>query len=184
MAIPTVRYRLNAFEVDSISQRGETFAGRNTTFWGVLTDPTFPDGMEILDRTDNPHGPPRILGLAKIAEPLVGPNGNVRNATQAEIDLWQPAQDADRNQQDADQADFLIAEDGDPVVRKQQTAVYDIEVREFNIIREWLFDFQAAVALASNLNDIKIAVAALAVLDPRDLDQLRTAIRNRISPND
>lgn len=59
-------------------------------------------------------------------------------------------------------------------------AFADIVKDEINILRQWLTDFQTAVAAANNLADLKTSVSALPSLPARDLSQLKTTIADRI----
>ena len=121
----TVLYRINGGEVIKISQKGQTFENRNSTYWGVVTDPTLADGTDIYDPDLNN----RVLGYAKIFE---GSN-TVRNATQAEIDNFPIAENDDENQQDADAAIELFQ--SHPRFRKMMIAFSDIIIGEINILR-------------------------------------------------
>lgn len=171
----TALYRINGGEVIKISATDQTWADRNTTYWGVLTDPSLPDGSDILDPTDQA----RVLGYAKFAD--VGGN-SVRNAIQAELDNFPVAQTEDENLQDAAGASalFLIH----PRNRKLMTAFADILKDEFNIVRGWTLSFKAEVAAAANLGDLQTRVAGLPDLPDRTLAQLKIAIQNRISEDD
>lgn len=171
----TALYRINGGEVVKISLTDQTWPDRNTTYWGVLTDPSFPDGTEVrhVDREL------RELGYAKFAD--VG-GDTVRNATQPEIDTYAPAQTDDEDQQDADGAEDLFITH--PRYRKLMTAYSDIIKDEFNAVRGWIADFKTEVAAASNLGDLKTRVAGLPDLPDRTLAQLKTAIQNRISKDD
>lgn len=150
----TALFRKTSGEVVKISLRNQAFADADPTFWGVLTDPAFPDGTDVRDMDTDPAGPLRVLGFSKRAVP--GPI--VRNATAPEIALFAPAQADDENQMDADRAGSLF--ETDPQTRKLFTALMDVARIEVNTLR-------AEHALA-----------------PRTLDDWRTAIRNRISKND
>lgn len=171
----TALYRISSGEVIKISLSDQMWDDRNTTYWGVLTTASYPDGTQVrhVDREL------RELGFAKFAD--VGGN-TVRNATQPEIDTYAPAQEDDENQQDADgaQALFLIH----PRNRKQMTAFADIIKDEFNILRGWITDFKVEVAAAANLGDLKTRIAALPDLPDRTLAQLKTAITARIDKDD
>jgi hypothetical protein len=169
----TVLYRKNSGEVVKISQKGQTFADRNQTYWGVLADPSMPDGNQCRDEGYNL----RVLGIAKIVDA-----GTVRNATQVEIDSFPAVEDDDENQQDADGAIELFEQH--PRFRKMMVAFADILKDEFNILRQWQMDFKAAVDAAGNLANLKNNIAALPDLPERNLAQLKTAIQNRISKDD
>lgn len=123
MAI-TVLYRINGGEVGKISVKGQLFADRNTTYWGVLIDPSFLDGTDVRDSSENL----RVLGFAKIWD-----GTNVRNATQAEIDSFIVAEDNDDKLQDKDGAIELFQTH--PRFRKMMIAFADVLKDEINILR-------------------------------------------------
>jgi hypothetical protein len=168
-------YRKSSGEVIKISPKGQTWPDIDATFWGVLVDPSFPDGTEFR----HPSGLLRVLDYAKFAD--VGGN-TVRNATQQEIDTFEAAQVDDENQQDAAGAGVLF--ETHPRFRKLMTAYSSILKDEFNLVRSWTRDFKAAVDAATSLADLKVSVAALPDLEDRTLAQLKTAIANRISKDD
>ena len=172
----TALYRISSGEVGKISLSDQQWDERNTTYWGILTTAAYPDGTQVRPLDD---GDLRVLGFSKFAD--VGGN-TVRNAVQGEIDTFAPAQADDENQQDADGADDLF--NLHPRWRKLMTAYSDILKDEINILRLWTHDFQEAVALATNLNDLKTSVALLPTLHDRTLAQLKTAIQNRINKDD
>lgn len=92
----TALYRKSSNEVIKIASSGQTFADRDTTYWEVLTDPSFPDGQDTHDGGVGVPGDLRVLGYSKIQ---VG-GTTVRNATQLEIDTFEPAEIDDENKQD------------------------------------------------------------------------------------
>lgn len=171
----TALYRISSGEVVKISLSDQMWDDRAPAFWGVLTTAAYPDGTQTrhIDRDL------RELGFAKFAD--VGGN-TVRNAVQAEIDTYAPAQEDDENQQDALGAGglFLVH----PRNRKLMTAFADIIKDEMNILRGWLAQFKADVAAAGNLGDLKSSVAAQPDLPDRTLAQLKTAITARIDKDD
>lgn len=120
----TVLYRIGSGEVIKISVKNQTFAERNTKYWGVLTDPQISDSVEVLDTNQNK----RVLGFAKIWDGV-----NVRNATQTEIDNFVVAEDTDDKLQDKDRAVDLLQTQ--PQFRKLFTAFADIIRQEINILR-------------------------------------------------
>ena len=61
-----------------------------------------------------------------------------------------------------------------------QRAFADIAKDEINLLRKWTRDFKAEVAAATNLADLKTRVSGLPTLNDRTLDQLKTAIKNRV----
>ena len=68
MAI-TALYRISSNEVIKISLKGQDFADRDTNIWGVLTDPSLPNGSDVREElSENQLGPLRQLGFAKIAD--------------------------------------------------------------------------------------------------------------------
>ena len=118
----TVLYRKSSNEVVKISAKGQTFSDRNTTYWGVLTDPTFTDGTECVDADFNL----RVLGYSKIQ---VG-GTTVRNATQLEIDTFAGFETADENLQDKTGAQDLFKIH--PRFRKVFKAMLEEFVSEFD----------------------------------------------------
>ena len=50
----TVLYRISSDEVLKNSTRGQLFAERDSAVFGVLTDPTFPDGTDVRDESTEP----------------------------------------------------------------------------------------------------------------------------------
>lgn len=127
----TVLYRKNGGEVLKISLRNQGFSDANTTYFGVLTSPGFPDGMDIQENLgDGSLGLRRQLGFAKFAD--VG-GDSVRNATQPEIDAWAGNETTDRNLLDKERARVQIEDS--PIDRKVFRALGKLLVQEFNILR-------------------------------------------------
>lgn len=155
MAI-TALYRISSKEVIKISIKGQLFSSSDPVYWGVLTDPSLPDGNIVRETLpDGTLGPLRQLGFAKIAD--VG-GSEVRDAIQSEIDTFAGFQTTDENLQDRDEArDFT---DVHPRFRKFIIAFADIIKDEINILR------------------------SQHGLSNRTLGQLKTALRNRISEDD
>jgi len=149
----TVLYRISSNEVIKISTRGQLFSDRDTTFWGVLTDPSLPDGNEVRDNSSSPPGPLRVLGFAKFA--VVGTN-TVRNATQTEIDGFAAPETDDDNQQDADRAADLG--DTHPQFRRTFKAVLKGIVRENNIMAGRYNALRAEMLAATSLSDLQTRV--------------------------
>ena len=121
----TVLYRKNGGEVVKISTKGQLFEYRDQAYWGVLSDPSMPDGNECRPPD---FGDLRVLGYAKIND-----SGTVRNATQTEIDGFSMFEDEDENSQDADGAIHLF--ESHPRFRKMMIAFADIIKDEINILR-------------------------------------------------
>lgn len=96
--MPTALYRISSNEVVKISRKNQTFADRDATYWGVLVDPSLPDGDTVRDQSGEHPGPLRELGFAKIALP--GSN-LIRNATQPEIDTFPSLEGEDEKDEDA-----------------------------------------------------------------------------------
>lgn len=154
----TALYRLGSMEVTKISLTDQTFSSLDPAEWGVLTNPTTPDGTSVRDESGRIAGPLRVEGLAKIAEPAVGPNGNVRNATQAEIDTFAAAEKADEDKQDADRAGVLLETHSQ--FRKLFLAFADIVRTEVNTLREGTFGGLTGATTTAQV----IAPSATAVL--------------------
>lgn len=124
--VTTALYRKTSGEVVKISLANQTWPQVDATYFGVLTDPAFPDGTQVLD----PNGDLRILGFAKFAD--VG-GATVRNATQPEIDTFAPGQTTDESAQDVEGGKTLFA--NHPRWRKLFKAVFREFIDEFNRLR-------------------------------------------------
>lgn len=122
----TALYRISTGEVLKISFNGQTFSDRDQTYYGVLTDPSRPDGNDATDASGNF----RVLNFAKFA--VVATN-TVRNATQGEIDAFSTGETTDQNAQDATQASSLLQTH--PQLRKAFKAICQLVVDELNILR-------------------------------------------------
>lgn len=174
----TALYRISSGEVIKISAAGQTFADRDATYWGVLTNPSLPDGSAVREAlAGGVFGPFRQLGFAKIR---VGTT--VRNATQAEIDTFAAAETADDGAQDATEAASVI--NVHPRMRKVMKALVKRIIAENNQQSQMWNDFRAQVALSSSLADFKSRVAAMQDLPTRTLNQAITALLNDISASD
>ena len=101
----TALYRKSSGETRKISTKGQPFTDSDVLFWGVLINPSRPDGDDVVDESEVLRGPFRELGFAKIAD--VGTN-IVRNATQIEIDTFQASQDDDEAIEGENRARDLI----------------------------------------------------------------------------
>jgi hypothetical protein len=173
----TALYRKSSNEVVKISAVGQTFDDRDSNYWGILTDPTTPDGTEVRETLANTRlGPLRVLGFAKIAEP--GSN-NIRNAIQAEIDTFAAAETDDNDQLDADQTGSLL--ENHPMWRKYSKALLKTIIEEVlengnvkinEMVSQWN-QFKADTATASNLAQLQASVAALPEILP-DLNETAT----------
>jgi len=176
----TVLYRISSNEVIKISTRGQLFDDRDTTFWGVLTDPSLPDGNQVRDNTGELPGPLRVLGLAKFA--VVGTN-TVRNATQTEIDGFAAPETDDDNQQDASRAADL----GDihPQFRKMFKSVSKAAVRENNIMANRYNELRAQMLAATSLGDLQTRITNNTQDAPtRTNQQAFDALRTDVSKDD
>jgi hypothetical protein len=174
----TALYRKSSGEVVKISLQGQLFADRNTTYWGVITDPVLPDGHAV--RATNPDGtmgPLRVFGYAK-HYPLTGTT--ISNATQGQIDTYAAKEADDEQQQDADQVVILF--ETHPRWRKAFKAlvkrivgVTNDEKTQINAIRQALLD-------ATSLADLKNLITAK--LNKPTVEQALTALRSDISKDD
>ena len=161
----TVLYRKSSGEVLKISPKGQMFDFIDDTYFGYLSDPSFPDGTENRERIpDLGFGPPRQLGYQKIA--IVG-NNEVRNATQEELDGFEAYKVEDDNQLDATGAIAFIQ--NHKRFRKVFKAILKLLVQELlersnvkqnEMISQWN-QFKVDINNASNLGDIKTSVASL-----------------------
>jgi len=184
----TVLYRISSGEVVKISTKGQTFSDRDTTYWGVLTDPNLPDGTKVFDPADVGLTP-RALDFAKIWD-----GTDVRNATQAELDGFAAPETDDENTQDAAAADDFLQTH--PRFRKIFKAMLKRIIAENNtqaaktndlIVAQWN-QFKTDVASSANLGQLQTAVAALPTiagdLPTRTLAQAVTALTSDISKDD
>lgn len=170
-----VRYRKSSGEVIyiGVALTGPS-AGYDTDLFAELIDPATPNGTEWRDTS----GRYRVLGYAKIND-----SGTVRNATQIEIDTFEPASTDDRNIRDASISLKYLKQD--PKIRRIMTALIDILIeKEFNKNRTWFTNFQTEVAASTSLADFQTRMATLPAMPQRSLSQLRTQIENRISKDD
>lgn len=165
----TALYRISSGEVFFISVTDDMFTGWDHPNLAVITNGTYPDGTTVVKR---------VLGDAKIIDGTV-----VRNATQVEIDTFQPFSQDDFNKEKAAQA--LKYLQTDPEFRRIMIALADtLNEYEFIKLREWIRAFKVEVAAATSLADLKSRVAALPAMNDHTLSQLRTQIENRISKDD
>ena len=148
--------RLSSNEVGKISVANQDFSILDTDFFAEFTDPTFPNGTEVRDVSGDQPGPLRVLGLAKIFEPI-GPNGNVRNATAPEIATFAPAEDDDTNIQDAVRALELLSTHSN-FGKLFKALVRSIVDKDNLMATEWNA-FRAEAALAANLNNLQQRIA-------------------------
>jgi hypothetical protein len=91
------------------------------------------------------------------------------------------------NQAERDAVDAQRLSDARDGIIAQLDQVEDIqrqllimEVGEFNKLRQWLVDFQAAVASAGNLGQLQSAVAALPDMPDITLAQVKNQLRNAL----
>ena len=61
-----------------------------------------------------------------------------------------------------------------------QRAIAQTLIDEINSLRQWITDFKAATAAATNLADFKIRVAALSNMPARTLAQAKTSVESNI----
>lgn len=180
----TALYRIVSGEVVKISHETATktpqqFAERNTAYWGVLQSPTLPDGVTQVTR--NPDGTiSRTLGEALWADV----SGNaVLVATQPQIDAYAAGETADEHAQEADRAKIMI--NVSPRYRKVFKALLKRMLQVTNSNAAQINGIKSAIAGASNLAEIRTAVAALPTLpDSITLQQAITALLNDVSGDD
>ena len=141
-------YRISSGEVLGIGTTSSLLFDLNE-YTAIATDVVLIDGAQL----QSPDGNWRVPQYSKIYD-----NGEVRNATQEEIDTFVVADRDDHNIQEASQAlnDFQ----NNPKLRRIMTAFAAILVNEINILR------------------------AEHGLPDRTLSQFKTAIQNRISKDD
>lgn len=161
--MPTVLYRKNGGEVLKYSPRNQSFAEVDTEFFGVLTDPTTPDGTDIRERVGKQFGKYRQLGFAKRALP---DENRIQNATQEEIDEWDNKEGEDDQAQDAKQAKVQL--DNHPLLgrliralsRRLITHHVETNARVNQVITQWE-SFKADVLTAGSLTALKQDVRAM-----------------------
>ncbi len=149
----TVLHRTTSGEVLKISPKGQLFADADPAYWSVLTDPPFPDGTANRDTIGPDLGPLRQLGFQKHFD-----GGDVRNATQPEIDGYQAFQDTDESLADKLEAQKFF--DTHPRFRKAFKAMAVLMMDEVNILR------------------------ALHALPDRTKTQVLSALTNKLDAND
>lgn len=153
MAVTAI-YRKSSGEVLSIDINGRP-VGANPAWFGVLTDPLTPDGIELQRiGPDGTPGPRRELGFSKIAEP--GSN-LVRNATQTEINTFAGFERQDSNQRDALRARYYLKED--PFFRRFIHAVFRSLLRISNVQATVYNDLRNEMLAATSLANLKQRIA-------------------------
>ncbi len=151
----TALFRIRGGEVIKVQLSGQDFSDADSTYWGVLTDPSRPDGDQVRDLSgeDGELGPLRVLGFAKFNDA-----GTVRNATQAEIDAFVTGEAEDKK--DMQVTGAVGALSVNPRFRKAFKALALGMMDEINILR------------------------ALHGLAPRTKAQLLTAVNDRVDRED
>ena len=189
-------YRINGGETIQLLDTTQEWADLIATgLWQVLTSPTTPDGLDLFDDSGDDPGPLRVLGFAKISEPLVGPNGNVRNAASGEITVFIGSAEDNDNDLDAAQASQMA--DIDPVLRKLVKGLLKQLINEIfekgnvktnEMIDQWE-QHKSNIASASNLAALKSTTAALPTVDSDlletiTLSQAVNKLKSDILPDD
>lgn len=189
----TVLYRKSSGEVLKISPHGQNFPHINVTYFGQLTDPSFPDGIQNRSLVDGVIGPARELGYQKIAIPSAS---EVRNATQQEIDGFEALKVEDDNILDADGASSFLSVHPrfrkilkamlKAIVINQMVGNTNVKINE--MIDQWN-DYKTAVAGIANLNDFKTAVANLPDIQANltevlTLTQIRDSVLSEVDKDD
>lgn len=173
----TALYRISSGEVLKISLVDQPFDDADSTYFGVLTDPTLTDGSAYVDS----NGDLRVLTFSKIAN--VGGN-EIHNATQGEIDGFAAFEASDESEMDAERAQALA--DVDPIFRKIFKALMlriidevfvNTNTKVNTFIDQWE-TFKADVAVASNLADVKASVAGMSAVasDLKETVTLQAAV--------
>ena len=166
----SIVYRLSSGEVVTLD---DPPIGYPPSYFGFVTDPTAPDGLEIYDSENNK----RVLGYAKIYS-----GGVVRNATQEEIDTFLPAAQDDKNSKYA--AAALAYFQNNAKFRMAIMAVIKGVVKEDNEQRLWIRTFMEAVAASTSLADFQSRVAALDTPADREFQDAKDYIINQVSKDD
>lgn len=176
----TALYRLNGLEVLKISPKNQTFADRDPAYFGVLTDPTLPDGNQVrATNTDGTMGPLRVLGLAQIAVP--GTN-SCRLATLFEIDAWALAEAQDDKALDAHRAGQFF--DVHPQWRKAFKALLKTVRGVTNPQAKRWNDFKIEAAASTSFADLKTRIATLPDLPTYSAAELMALLKADLSPED
>lgn len=127
-----------------------------------------------------------IDGISGVVSPynpvtvIVSPS-NLQNSAQSIINAFdgsQVAQDAwVESQRRAAAASFMdiLTENA-----KAYRAIAALTIDEINSLRQWVVNFKAQVALASNLTDLKTRIATLPNLSDRTLVQAKSAFLAKI----
>jgi len=181
----TVLYRISSGEVLKISTRGQQFPHINTNIFEYLIDPDLPDGTDNRPIIDDQLGPARTPGSQKIAIP--GSN-LVRDASQAEIDGFEALKVEDDNLQDELGAKAFLSTH--KRFRKIFIALLKLivaqllessNVKQNEMIDQWN-QYKIDVAAASNLGQIKTAIAALPTITSNLPETATlTTIRNQLN---
>lgn len=108
-------YRINGKEVIAASTDLNGFNDANLAFYGIVTDPATPDGVDL-------------------SIPKIYLNSVLRNATQTEIDAFAVARATDQNLQERDAAWDRI-QGNDRIQRKAFKAFCSVLLDEINTLR-------------------------------------------------
>ena len=189
----TALYRKNGGEVIKYSQINQPFTDADPNFFGVLTNPLTPNGIDVRESfTPAPgqarYGPPRQLGWAKIAVPATN---TIRNATQAEIDLFDDAEGQDEQALDAIQAKRgierhpLLARIMWSLIRmlvansNQQNTRINLMAAKVNLIATQWASMKTIMASGVTVAQMRTQIAALPNIPadvPTNLPDTRTAV--------
>jgi hypothetical protein len=190
--------RINGGEIIKYSEINQPFADADSTFYFVMTDPLVPDGTllrELLPVSPGSarYGPPRQLGYAKIG--ILATN-TIRNATQAEIDLFDDAEGLDEQAQDAAQAREqmvrhpLLARSMAALIRRLVATINEQNIKINTLVAQWeAYKIDMGNAAGVNAAQLRSRGATRPVISANLPDSLTPAnvaqaIRNDIRADD
>jgi len=178
----TALYRKNGGEGIKWSAINQPFSEADSNFFGVLTDPLTPDGTDTREPLplvpgQARYGPRRQLGWAKIAIPATN---TWRNATQAEIDLFDDAEGQDEQALDA--VDARRGFERHPMLARVMWSLIRMLVNNSNqqnarinlITSQWA-SMKTIMASGATVAQMRTQIAALPAI-AANLPDTRTAI--------
>lgn len=131
-----------------------------------------PIAIDGISGVVSPYDPTTVIVSPSTLQEQCQPTINAFDGSQQAQDAWTALQKQN--------AAIEFMTDLDEYSRSYR-AVAAVLVSEINILREWIVSFQAAVASATTLANLKTGIAALPNLPDRTLSQAKTAFISNVN---